>query len=292
MSENINNFESNNKDKYSDEKYLKASREYSIYNDIGTIRYREEVERTAAELRRDFYNANNPRVIYVDRPTQVVQTTEAVKSVDSGETKIKGKKICVKKRGIVFFFSILLSIAMIVLVILGLFMSNPSDTLAPYLAMFRKQGVVYSSIPVLDPVIGLIAYLFKIEITNLPNSFNTVFMNEPNSIISIIIAVLVVVYLVIDLIVLIISIVGLFQKKKNNHYRRLKFGLASILMFVISIAIIILGAVGAGATSDLSNYLIGASSKTVGIAMYIMLGLPVILFICTNLTYKKVRNAN
>ncbi|MCR4660985.1 MAG: hypothetical protein K5765_03160 [Clostridia bacterium] len=296
MSDNINNYESGNYEKKaSSGEYGTYSREFSIYNDIGTIRYKEEVERTAQELRRDFYNSRNPQVIYVKEETrkEEVKKEETLPPVEEVKGK-KGKKMCVKKRGFFFFIVLIVSVLVIGYAVASMFITDPA--IAPYFAIFRKNKIVITSIPLLDPFVGLLSSLLGLSVPDsMSNNFFNVFLNNPDDIMGKVIAILIVAYMLVVVMALTTAIIGVCQKKKGNYFKKIKMGWIGILMLLIAIAIIVLG-LFASYSTDISKEIIGYitgsanSSKTVGLGVYVLLVVPVIILICTNFTYKKVRN--
>lgn len=251
---------------------------FSVYNDEGSVVYRGEVEQMANLLRAELFGIE---------PSEVAAPVKEEKA----ETEKKKKKVrsYTKKRGFFLVLPVILAVVVLAVAVCGLF-----DTpITEYISIYNHTYVVKTDFPLLDPVISFIGETFGVDTGALPTAFGESFVSGGEDfgaqLVKYALPVAIVVYLVFALIMLIVAIVGLAGKKREDGtYNKARLGFLSIIMFLCSLIIAVCGLSASGTEiSALLEVLSGKNDFGIGYAMYVLIAVPVITFICTCLAYGK-----
>lgn len=252
---------------------------FSIYNDEGSVLYRGEVEQMANQLRAEIFGIE-PAVAEPVKAEEapVMQAEKAGKAYD-------------KKRVFFFILPLVLSLAMIAVFVVGLFL----PAALPYVSIYKDVHAITTDITALDPAIGFVTTQFELTLEGLPTEFVKLYPATEDTMYVVggyALSVATVLYAVFTLVTLIVSIVGLAGKKREDGtYKKVKLGFVSIVCFLCALIVAAGGLLMTGAqASDILGFFTGEYALTFGYGLIAMVAVPVIVFICTCLTYRKKKN--
>ena len=231
------------------------------------------------QLQNGFYRLK-PQQNAVQEP----QTTD-----NDTQTKGKGGKVYVKKRGFFVFVITLLMIAMLAVAVVG---TLNIESISEYVTVHNSE----EKVGLLDPAIGLINSLLGDEIY--PSTYQDVIDNaaDVDDIKALLpvyatcaAALLIALCLVIGFIK---ALVALFSgKKKDGYYKKFKFGFLSLVIFIGTLLFTVsFVCANGGALSDLVSLVkFNGELPAFGYGLYALLGGSLITFICSCCSYKKAK---
>ena len=268
-------------------------RSFSIYNEEGSVIYRGEVESVATSLKREVFeqtseNEKKEEPVVVEEETSKKKEKKSQKKEEKTYEKIAGTYD--KKRAFFLVVPMILFAVILAAAILGAF-----DTKAlAYVSGSKHVWAVDTHFGLLDPAIGFLTNTFdKLTVLEPATSFFKTFDVQSTTAFAVqgyVLVATTVIYMVFALIGLISSICGLASKRKENGaYKKTKLGFLSIVMFVCAIGILLCTALCAGVNiKDILTCFTG-DGFTFGYGAYALIGIPVLTFICTLFSFRKVK---
>lgn len=206
---------------------------------------------------------------------------------------VKGGKIYTKKRAFALVLILLFMFVCVAAVALGSFEVQP---VTQYTALYVKDGALGKAVGELDPALGLIKKLAKVDVDSV--FYNTYLSNIPADVdlvtnICLYAVPAASILFVIFAIIGVIKALGALCAKKtvDGFYKKYKFGFISIVMFLCSLIMLVGGLyVNNTAITDILSFLTGKTSGLyAGYGLYGFILIPVITFICSCCGYKKLK---
>lgn len=258
--------------------------EFITYADyLSSPYYRAYINaRTRADITQSGYASNYG---YYGRPVREAPT----------EPLPKGK-IYSKKRGLALFFiliAMLLTVAVAVVGYLGI------DGISDYVAVYKVPGVTEEmdeAVSLVDPAIGLVDKIASVDGLNSVyfDNFANDKLDEADAMLKIAlyaVPVAVIVLAVFTVVGLIKALAALFAGRKNGYYRKFKFGFISIVMLLCALVIAVGGVyaanIGIDGAADFLTFKSNVLQASFG--LYAIVVLPIISFILSCVSYKKVK---
>ena len=211
-----------------------------------------------------------------------------------------GRKVYSKKRILFILIALILGLAIIAMIAIPF--TKALNQVYPYISLLKKTEVNSETeeattkyMMVGDPVIGLFE-LFGKPIESMPTDYVNMLPEAESrttmdKIFGYVIPIAIGLYAIFDLLVVIFMIVALFKGKKNGVYKKVKIGFLTICMFIFAVALTIGCLLLNGGFGSFMPFLTGngATGYFAGIGLFIMVGVPVLMFICTCLNYKRLK---
>ena len=232
------------------------------------------------QLQNGFYHLKSQQNVI-----QEPQTT-----ANDTQTKGKGTKVYVKKRGFFVFVITLLMIAMLAVAVIG---TLNLEGVSKYVTIHNSEE---ESVGLVDPVIGLINSLLGDEIY--PSAYQDVIDNaagvdDIKALLPVYATCAAALLIALCLIIgFIKALVALFSgKKKDGYYKKFKFGFLSLVIFIGTILFAVsFVCANSGALSDLVSLVkFKGELPAFGYGLYALLGGSLITFICSCCSYKKAK---
>lgn len=255
---------------------ITSPRGFSVYNDEGSALYRGEVERVASQLRAELFGEE----------FRAPETTAAPEAQAKPKRAKEKSKAYDGKRVFFLVLSLIVSLAVIAMAVIGVIESASLDVAKEYTSIFNADGTY---VTIFDPCKGLLE-LFGAK--GLEPVYEFDFGTDTlGKIITYAFPICQCVYLFGAVLVLIHSIVGLAKKKKGGVYtHKPMFGLISILMFVFAIVTTISGVMASGlGFENILTFLQPGGGFSAGYGLYVMLGAPIITFVCSTCSFRRAK---
>lgn len=258
---------------------------FSVYNDEGSVIYRGEVEQIANRLRAEIFGEEKPVKPDVPQPEQPEK--------EEKEKKEKAKNVCVKKRPFFFALSLILMAVVIAAAVTGFF----EISFAKYVSIYNYKFVTEHNFAMLDPALSFVSTKFNVDLGSIHAEFFKVFTVSSGEFlpqfVGYALPISIALYVLFALAAFIVSIAGLAGKRREDGtYAKAKLGFLSIAMFILALIAAVSGLyVSGGTIKDIVGFILGKADFSAGYVLYGMVIVPVIMFICTCLTYKKEKRA-
>ncbi|MCR4660987.1 MAG: hypothetical protein K5765_03170 [Clostridia bacterium] len=201
----------------------------------------------------------------------------------------------VKKRIVFIILAALLSLVFLAMVVIPFIKSI--DAINPYISIFKlTEGETTTYMFGAEPAVGAIGELTKMDLSKFAGGFlNMIPVAEARTTADLIFIYLLgafaLLYIAFDLIAFLSMFIAIFLPKKGNVYKKVKLGYCAIIMFISALGVLATGLMLNGGFADFQAFLLGSGAVhyCCSIGAYIMVGLPIILFILSCLNYKKVK---